>query len=232
MKKSMLITIFLIVIMLFITACSSPKEPATPGDTDEVSAEPVDKRDDESDDSSNDVGHRLSAAYVDMMKSNNYMMKYRTFIDFDGVETEALITTVISGEKSAFSTESDEINSATIMEEDKSYLIDHNSKTVMIMPFIMADTADEGIEITQVGSEKLEFVDTGNGTFMGNSRPYEEYAAENVTVLYYFDGNELDGMEMITEGESIIMDVVEMSSNIDESMFEIPEDYQVMEMGN
>lgn len=223
MKKSILITMLLISLMLFITACSSPEKPEEPVDSDEIVEESVGD--------TNVIGQRLSAAYVDMMKSNNYMMKYRTFMNIDGIEMEALITIAVSDERSAFRTESDEINSATIMEDDKFHLIDHNSKTVMIMPFIIDDADDEGIDVTQVDSVGLEFVGTGTGTFMGNTRNYEEYVSESTTIFYYFDGDNLDGMEMIVEGETLIMDVEEMSSTIDESMFEIPEDYQVMEIG-
>lgn len=216
MKKSILLTIFLISLMLLITACSSPEEPVAPAETDDT----------------NLVGHRLSASYVDMMKNNNYMMKYKTFMDFDGREIEALITIAVSGEKHAFITESDEITSTTIMDDDKFYLIDHDSKTVMVMPFIMEDNAEDGVDITQVDSANLEFVGTGTGTFMGNTRDYEEYAADNITMVYFFDGDKLDGMVMMVEDESLTMVIEEMTSMVDESIFEIPEDYQLMDIGN
>ena len=62
------------------------------------------------------------------------------------------------------------------------------------------------------------------------------------TIRYYFDGNELDGMmttvnmgelmdvdeDMEFEDSSFIMDVKSISKDVDMSVFELPEDYQVI----
>ncbi|MGI6677941.1 MAG: hypothetical protein ACOX2Q_02355 [Dehalobacterium sp.] len=223
MKKSILITILLLSITVFFSACGSQEEPAT-------SSEPTGTADEEVLPENSDViSDRLSAAYVDMMKSENYTMKYKTIMDIDGTDMEVDVTMAVSKDRTAVKMESASFSANTIMKEDKSYIVDHDSKRVIVMPFNPDDNLDSP-QLQEIDAGGMEFVGTGTGTFMGSNRDYEEYLTEDTRIRYYFDGDDLVGMEIITDDVTTLMIIEDMSDKIDESMFEIPNDYQMMEL--
>lgn len=233
MRKSVLI-ILLLSIIVFISACGSPDDPV-------MSSEPIETAQDKEQhltenaepdrDNQEPLVDRLSTIYVDMMKNDKYTMKYRAFMEMEGVETETEITLVISEGRTAMKMETDSITNTTIIKEEKMHMVDHNSQTVMVMPFNTEDIVDDTVQPQDIEASNMGYIGKGTGEFMGNIRDYEEYSVEDAKVLYYFDGEDLVGMEMISDSGSFLIDIELMSDDVDESIFEIPVDYQIMEMG-
>lgn len=226
--------VILLSLILLISACSNEEEPAPATDAvdnvvEEEISEDVNEKDTENADP---VLDRLSATYVDMMKNESYTMRYKTTMNFEGEEVESNVSMSLSEGRMAFETIMEDVHSATVMQDEKAYFIDHSSQTVMVMPFAQDDIIEDGPQVHNIEADTLEYVGSGNKEFFGESMSYEEYASGDGTIFYYFDDGELVGMEMIFGDGTVTMIIEEFTDQVDESIFEIPEDYQVMEIGN
>lgn len=233
--------LIILALTVFLFAC-------TPTDETEVSTEPTedaqieevtgeepeeDTDSEEEVDTTNDTENvaeeRFAQFYMDVMESDNYTMVYKGYWDEDGVEQEVLFTMTYFDEKTAMQIEdaSGSIVATTIMEQEEMHLVNHEEETVITLPLTqMEDTMENLQELEELDSDQLEFVGEGTDTFMGNSRSYEEYRAGDTNVFYYFDGDNLDGIEFISGDNSTIIDLESITSDIDETLFEIPEHYQ------
>ena len=66
----------------------------------------------------------------------------------------------------------------------------------------------------------------------GKEYDYEEYydSENEITERYYFDGTELKYVKSTdSDGEEQIMKVLKLSSEVDDSVFDIPSDYKLIE---
>lgn len=234
MKKISLV-LLLLSLLLIISACSNEEEPAIIAEPAEnlVAEESAEEPDEDTNEDTDIISNRLSETYVDMMKNESYTMKYNTHMAFEGEEIEASVRMAISEGKTAFQTIMEDVNSSTVMQDEKAYFIDHESQTVMVMPFSQNDIVEDGPQVTNIEADTLEYVGSGTGEFLGETMSYEEYTSSGQDrIFYYFDGDDLIGMETVFEDGSVTMIIEEFTDQVDESMFEIPEDYQVMEIGS
>ena len=79
---------------------------------------------------------------------------------------------------------------------------------------------------------KTEEYKTGKEKIDDKEYYYEEYYAlgDEITERYYFDGNELKYVKSIdSNGKEQIIKVVKLSSKVDDSVFDIPTDYELIE---
>lgn len=170
------------------------------------------------------MGDLLSAAYVDLMKSDEYTMSYKATMDFEGQPTEITATVAVKGDDTAMTSSGQGFESTVIMKDDKVYMVDHASKTVTSWTQSQVD----------MGAMETGTVDTENITFIGSGKEdglvYEEYSVADGTVKYYFDGKDLVRISTMIEGMETVMDIVEMSDKVPADMFEIPAGYQKIEM--
>lgn len=203
---------FILVLMLVVVMFSGCGE--TPGDsqTEETSGSQELNTD--------GMGDKLSAAYVDMMKNDEYLMKYKATVDFEGEPMELVATIAVSGEKTAMISTVDGMENTIISDGVNSYMIDHTTRTIFTMP---EGTEDEGQDFETDG---ITYV--GDGTEDGLA--YEEYTTTDSTIKYYFDGKELVKMSVTAGGETIVMDIIEMSNNVPKNIFDVPKDYENISM--
>lgn len=166
------------------------------------------------------MGDLLSSAYVDMMKDNEYLMKYKFTMDYGGQSMEVEATLAKKGDDMAVTSDMLGTDSTTIMKEDKIYLVDHNSKTVTVM----AQTKEAAASM-ETGSVDMEGV-TYLGTGKEDGLVYEEYSTAGSNVKYYFDGKDLVKMAVTVNGQTMMMEILEMGKDVPDSMFEIPAGYQ------
>lgn len=176
---------------------------------------------------SEDAGDRLAKAYTDILKGNRYFMKYRTTMDMDGQKTEAQVEMAVDGDVTAMKTILPGVESNMIQKEDKIYMVDHNTKTVMVMT---AATAPD-MEDPDQYSAGITYAGSGTGDFLGKSLPYEEYAVETGTIKYFFDGKTLAGMIFHTQAGDQVMEILEISDKVPADMFVIPEGYTQTTIG-
>ena len=123
-----------------------------------------------------------------------------------------------------------------MFKDNTTYLVAHDQKIYM-----KTEGRDESIlpeeDETFLSKDELEALKTqeyktGKESIDGKEYDYEEnYDSENeITERYYFDGNELKYVKSIdSDGEEQIMKVLKLSSEVDDSVFDIPSDYKLIE---
>lgn len=230
MKRFYLIIAFIILIGLVSTGCSSPSPsaPETPQESPAVGPPPAEEP--SMPPAPAELEERLSETYAEIMKGESYTMKYRTVSSIEGQEVEGRMIMAVDGDDYAMVFESDNISTTSIMKDGMLYLIMHEQKMIMAFP-ADTDQAAESASDGPAGVDMEGMVYTGNGEdeFMGNMRPYEEYTVEGGSIRYYFEGTMLDGIEMVFNGNSNILDIEELTDTVDETLFIIPEGYQMFQ---
>lgn len=178
---------------------------------------------------STEVGDRLgklSKSYIDIMGSGNYYMAFRSTatIEDQVMESETMMT--VSGDRTSMQTKSAETDTTMVMMDGNIYMIDHASKTVIVMP-----QTTEGDETLPEIPEASEPVEVDDIEYIGSGEEdglvYEEYrTASGTQIFYYFDGSDLKKIKTIDESFESVMEILELSGNVSEDAFEIPADYQ------
>lgn len=123
-----------------------------------------------------------------------------------------------------------------MFKDNTTYLVAHDQKIYM-----KTEGRDESIlpeeDETFLSKDELEALKTqeyktGKESIDGKEYDYEEYydSENEITERYYFDGNELKYVKSIdSDGEEQIMKVLKLSSEVDDSVFDIPSDYKLIE---
>ena len=223
MKKIGFILLVLILAMSLMTGCGGTSDTS---DSDQAeSAQNQTEEKTEAADGTEEMGDLLSSAYVDMMKDDEYLMSYKAVMDFEGQQMEMEATIAVSGDDSAMISKGNGFESTVITKVDKVYMIDHASKTV---------TSWDQTQDFEMGDMDTNSIDTEGMTYLGNGKEgglvYEEYSTVDGSVKYYFDGKDLVKIATTVEGQTVVMDIIEMSNDVPASMFEIPAGYQKIEM--
>jgi len=160
-----------------------------------------------------------------MISGDSYYMKYRSSQEYEGEKADAILELAVNGDDIAMITDTQGVSMHMIFKENKVYMVNHEGKSVMVMPSDLSqnDGADP--------FPKSEFVFKGAGTgeLFGTPRPYEEYGTDAGDVRFYFDGSKLAGFESSFEGMTVQMEILEISKDIPSGMFDIPDGYEVME---
>lgn len=221
---------------LFLASCNQTQETAEDESSTQATAQSSSAADTTSSDKENasaestEIGDRLgkfSKSYIEIMESDNYYMAFRSTTTFEGemMESETMMT--VSGDRTAMQSKSADTETAMVMMDGNIYMIDHGSKTVIVMP----QTTAEGDETLPEMPESSEPVEVDDIEYIGSGEEdglvYEEYRTEGGTqIFYYFDGSNLKKIKTIDESFESIMEILELSDNVSEDAFEIPSDYQ------
>lgn len=221
---------------LFLASCNQTQETAEDESSTQATAQSSSAADTTSSDKENasaestEIGDRLgklSKSYIEIMESGNYYMAFRSTTTFEGemMESETMMT--VSGDRTAMQSKSADTETAMVMMDGNIYMIDHVSKTVIVMP----QTTAEGDETLPEMPESSEPVEVDDIEYIGSGEEdglvYEEYRNEGGTqIFYYFDGSDLKKIKTIDESFESIMEILELSDNVSEDAFEIPADYQ------
>lgn len=229
MKRLFYLIGLILIVSLSVTGCSSPA-PAEPDAPADAPAEETPGETASTPEPAAALEERLSETFASIMQKDQYTMKYKTISNIEGQEIEGEITMAMDGENYAMIFDSDLVESTSIMKDGTLYLVMHEQKMVMAFPAETEQAAEAGAaEPVDIDTDGMMFSGKGEAVFMGNLRPYEEYAVEGGYIRYYFDGKELDGIEMTFEGDSNILDIEELKEGIDEALFVIPSDYQMFQ---
>jgi hypothetical protein len=223
MKRSVsILFVLLLAVAMLFSGCGgsggSAEEPAT---SDSAQSDQADQEKAEA--ATEGMGDLLSSAYVDMMKGNEYLMKYKASMDMNGQMTEVTATMAVSGKNSAIISSGQGFESTMVMKDDKIYMIDHTNKMVTAMAQTQAAPAADTGSIDTAG---INYVGTGNE----DGLVYEEYTTDGGTLRYYFDGKKLVKIKMTAGGVDTVMEILEMSNDVPATMFDIPSDYQMISM--
>lgn len=241
MKKTVTLVLALLLALGLTTGCGSliipagdgsqnnsgSTQSAQPGQETENMPDPdVAKEGDEPEEE--EPGEKLAAAYMDIFAGGTYYMKYRTETNLGGQKTESVTEIAIDGNDAALKAKEDDIGSTIIIKGGKMYAISHESKTA----FVSTAPPSQGSSLLSQGRFSYsDYAYTGRGVaeLFGVSYNYEDYAAGENTVRFFFNDSELAGMESTTDGLIMQIKILELSTATPSFMFDIPDEYTVIE---
>ena len=156
----------------------------------------------------------------------------RMYMEYE-TEMEGMAMTVISasnGDRTYSETKMDGASlGVNIMVGEDMYTIDHTSKMVIKMSL--------GASAQNIAGAVLEESDVDMGGFQTGTREIdgktydtEELIVEGASAIYCFDGDDLAYIISSFEGQEAVMKIVKTTDKVDDSLFEIPEDYTLMEL--
>ncbi|UJF16467.1 hypothetical protein LZ578_05010 [Jeotgalibaca sp. MA1X17-3] len=267
MKKKYQISVFLMVATLLLVGCSSEVPESNQSekiDSTELK-ESIEQKSIQSEESEStlleeseeseieEVGKIEEEGYSkvlnDIKDMNRYTTKMKSISNVTGYEVESLITNVVADDQTYSLIETENGILEHIEKDDKSYLIMHDSKTIIKSDRYEEEEDNLVSTDPTIVYDDLEYISKGQDTFLGNKRAYEEYKMELGTVKYYFDGEELDGMEITMDMSSLIeddedfeeneelfgtdevimiLDLLSFEKEVDMTVFDLPEDYQII----
>lgn len=174
-------------------------------------------------------------AFNKVFADGDYVMSLEGKTDMgEGIEDVAM-TVAAKGDNIYMDVKATSGNATIIYKDNTTYMIVHDNKMYMT-----TEGKDESIseDMTFVTKEDLSEMEnqeynTGKEEIDGNEYEYEEYTddKQGITERYYFSGNDLKYVKSIDEdGTEEIMKITKMTSEVDDSLFEIPSDYQKIEM--
>jgi len=140
------------------------------------------------------------------------------------------IITATSGNKSYSETIIGGVSTGvSIMDGETMYVIDHASKMVIKMG-LQADAQTIAGTIVEESDVDMGELKEGTRKIDGKTYETEEWIIDGGASIMCFDGDDLVYMIGAFEGEEAVMKIIEASDKVDEKLFEIPDDYQMMEM--
>ena len=138
--------------------------------------------------------------------------------------------TATSGDKSYSETVIGGVSTGvSIMDGETMYVIDHASKMVIKMG-LQADAQTIAGTIVEESDVDMGELKEGTRKIDGKTYETEEWIIDGGASIMCFDGDDLVYMIGAFEGEEAVMKIIEASDKVDEKLFEIPDDYQMMEM--
>ncbi len=152
-------------------------------------------------------------------------MKYET--EYDGITMQMVNAT--HGDKTFSETFMDGQSTGTsLMIGNEMYAIDHANK--MIVKMSLEATGQEMVDVMMEEGD-VDPANVVNGTYTIDGKTYEteEWIMEDAKTILCFDGKDLAYIVGVFESEEMILKVLEVSDKVDDSLFELPEGYQVME---
>lgn len=189
-------------------------------------------------------GEIKSQALVDLMNAKSYTMKMKQYTTVVDYKSESMITSVVADDQTYLLSDSEVASIEVIEKEDKSYLIMHETRSIIQTSRYENDEA----EITEgtLVYDDLVYLNKGKEDFLGNNLSFQEYETEFGIVKYYFDGNDIAGMKMImdmqkladtdeedeevifTDDAIIIIEILSYDTDVDMGVFELPSDYTII----
>ena len=166
-----------------------------------------------------------------MFDGKNYHMKAKS--DFEGMEI--IVETYMKGDMTATVSETMGMSTRSVQRDGMMYVIMDATRTVMVMP-IPASSGNPSEEPVRTAG----LVMTGSGTarFDGRNLPYEEYSLSieggSAKSQWFLNGNNLAGIRTIVSADGITqtvdMVILALDQNVPNSVFEIPDDYPIMDI--
>lgn len=170
----------------------------------------------------------LSQRVVDIMKDGKYTMTVKIFAAINGELEDVMESTMsMNGTSMASKIElGDSMTISTVIKDGKMYLISHDMKTVMVMDASKQVPTDTP-QTPEINLEGIVYKGKGKADFLGKMLDYEDYTTDGGSVRYFFEGNELKGIEYSFENVKTLMEISKLDDTVDDSMFTIPSDYKV-----
>jgi uncharacterized lipoprotein YehR (DUF1307 family) len=179
--------------------------------------------DEEEKENKNVLNDGVVEEYINVIKTKNYYIKYR--MNLDGEQSE--IAMAVQNDNIAMESGTGEERTNIIIKDGNTYMVNHNEATVLVTK---NGENEATIEEPILAYEDLPFASEGTGDFLGKSCKFKEYDFNGDKVKYYYDDDKVVGMEAVDDSGVYYIEILELSENVPESMFEIPSDYTLMSL--
>ena len=231
MKKSLkIILIVLIVLSLAIalTGCGKKEENNTANTVEEVNNNNASTNTTVKDNTKSKTYNTFSSI------KDDYVISLEGKEDMGEGEENVTMTVAAKGENSYVDLKATSQHVTVIYKDNTTYVISHDQKMYMVQEGKAEDSFEDMSLLTAEELKEMETKEytTGKETIDGTEYEYEEYKdeEENTIERFYFLGAELRYVKDIAEdGTEQLMKVNNISSDVDDSLFEIPTDYQKVE---
>lgn len=164
--------------------------------------------------------------YMKQFEGKDVMMHFIMHTTINKKATKSDITVANLGKKTITKMSYEGQVVRFLIDGKKNYMISDKDKMAMnlnmigISPSLFQQPDFVGVKIT----------DTGVDTIMGKKLPYEEMDIKNEgKIRYYFDGESLAYITGKNMGKDFVMEILECTSNVPASLFEIPKGYRIIE---
>lgn len=160
-------------------------------------------------------GH-LASDFIRTLNSEQYLIRYRTTTVYEGSAYEVETNYAVSGNMIAMAS----TDRATIVRDGKVYMVNHLEQSMISW------------KITE--TEHLKRIDTEGLAYLGTHNEEglvcEEYTTPKTGLKLYFSGNDLVKMATVINDQNVVMDIIEISEEVPENLFEIPSAYRNTEI--
>ena len=208
--KRTLMTVLSCILIIGMTTCGSPNKNSNTNDSSQDSA------------TANVNDDNGAEKYFKIFSSENYHLKAKmvgggenSIMEMFMKDKNNMVTIVeVAGNKMK-----------SILKDNKMYMVDDATKTVMITKLPPSVKEKSGIK-----TDGMTLTGSGTAEFNGKTLPYKEYSSkEGNKTQYFLDGTKLAGIRTITQGTVMDMIIIELDENVPNNVFDIPAGYQKME---
>jgi len=233
--KKFLALLLAAMMLLSLTACGSDKTPPADDGGDVQQEQQNTPNPAEGEDAQNpDDGDADLSGYLGT-KTGKFYSQFadgRMYMEYE-MEMEGQTMTMISATNGVKTYSETLIGGmsmgVSLMDGTDMYTIDHASKLVIKMA-LPADAQTIAGTVLEESDVDMGDFKTGTREIDGKTYDTEEWIVEGAASIMCFDGDTLVYMIGAMEGMEVMMKIVEISDKVDESLFNIPADYTVMEM--
>lgn len=188
----------------------------------------------------NKENNAKSKTYTVLSKAfsgDSYIMTLEGNMDLgEGVENSTM-TLAMRGEDIYMDVDATSGHLTIMYKDNTTYVVSHADKMYMTEEGKNEEIFAEE-DMFAFSKEDLQYIETakyetGKEEVNGTEYDYEEYKDEEAgtTERYYFSGNYLTYIKTTDEdGAEEIMKVIKLSSEVDDSIFDLPTEYQKVEM--
>ena len=168
----------------------------------------------------------LSADVLKILNSKEYTMEYRMVSNSDPNFHEdeniaSFATTIVSIDQTATIYHTDDGDKRTVHKDDALYTINDKEKSIIVSPVHKSQLLKNPI-----GEGEPVLIKKGEENFLGELYSVEAFEYENRETKFYFDGTHITGWGLTKNNNTTVIEIKSLSDEIDESMFELPEDYK------
>ncbi len=159
-----------------------------------------------------ELENHLASGFIKILRSEEYLIRYRTTTIYNGEAFEVETTYAVSGDSTALISG----DRATVVRDNKVYMLNHADKSMISWEVDRADS--------------LKRIDTEELVYMGSREEggliCEEYDSPTTRIMFYFKAKELVKMATRINKQDVVMDIVEVSEEVPGNLFTVPSDYR------
>lgn len=184
-----------------------------------VSEENATVKEEDADMDASDLGeleNHKASDFIRILRGDKYLIRYRTTTVYKGKSFEAETTYAVSGNNTAMVSG----DRATIVKGGRVHMLNHTDRSMLSWNA----TGEEGLK--RVDTEGLVYLDSRGE----NGLVCEEYTTETAYFRFYFKKDELVRLVTRINGLDTVMDIIEVSKEVPESLFTVPPDYRNTEL--